>query len=72
MTLTATLAPLRAHAGSRRTAGLDDATLARLAPAHPDLVAAVDAAAAAHDEARADLAELLELDEDALHSVRLA
>src|SRR5687767_15492361 len=34
--LLAPLAPLRAHAGARRTQGLDDATLQRFAPTHPD------------------------------------
>ncbi len=34
------LAPLRAQPGHRLTAGLDDATLERLAASHPQLVAA--------------------------------
>jgi acetylornithine/succinyldiaminopimelate/putrescine aminotransferase len=46
MTLLAPLAPLRAHIGARLTAGLDDATLEKLAASHPDLAAAIDSAAA--------------------------
>ena len=45
-TVTAALAPLRARKGQRRTPGLDDATLERLAAGHPELRAAIDAAAA--------------------------
>jgi acetylornithine/succinyldiaminopimelate/putrescine aminotransferase len=57
------LAPLRAHGGKRRTHGLDDATLARFAN-DPQLVAAIEAAAAEYARVRGDFAELLELDED--------
>ena len=46
MNLIEKLAPLRAHSGHRRTTGLDDATLLRLAKSHPDLEAAIEAAAA--------------------------
>ena len=59
------LAPLRAHKGQRRTTGLDDATLAKFAATHPELAAAVDAAAAEYARIKGDFAELLDLDEDA-------
>ncbi|WP_313217445.1 aminotransferase class III-fold pyridoxal phosphate-dependent enzyme, partial [Stenotrophomonas sp.] len=59
------LAPLRAQPGARLTTGLDDATLERLAAGHPDLVAAIDAAAAEFERVRADLGALLPLDERA-------
>ncbi|HRO27549.1 MAG TPA: lysine 6-aminotransferase, partial [Luteimonas sp.] len=65
MSVTAALAPLRAHAGQRRTSGLDDATIGRLADSHPDLVAAIDAAAAEYARIKGDFADLLDLDEDA-------
>lgn len=65
MTLLSPLAPLRAHAGARRTTGLDDATVARFAATHPELVEAIEAAAAEYDAVRADIADLLDLDEDA-------
>jgi acetylornithine/succinyldiaminopimelate/putrescine aminotransferase len=65
------LAPLRAHAGQRRTPGLDDATVTRLAASHPDLVEAIDAAVAEYAQIRGDFAELLDLDEDAqVHAVQ--
>ncbi|WP_426806422.1 hypothetical protein [Stenotrophomonas sp. SrG] len=41
MSFTDRLAPLRAQPVTRLTAGLDDATLERLAAGHPQLVAAV-------------------------------
>src|SRR5690606_33574740 len=59
------LAPLRAHEGKRRTTGLDDATLAKFAATHPELEAAVDAAAAEYARIKGDFADLLDLDEDA-------
>ena len=65
MSILAPLAPLRAHAGQRLTTGLDDATVARLAASHPDLAAAIDAAAAEYDRVREDAADLLDLDEAA-------
>ncbi|KQZ59955.1 MULTISPECIES: aminotransferase class III-fold pyridoxal phosphate-dependent enzyme [unclassified Lysobacter] len=65
MTLLSPLAPLRAHAGARRTIGLDDATVARFAATHPELVEAIEAAAAEYAAVRADIADLLDLDEDA-------
>ncbi len=61
------LAPLRARKGERRTTGLDDATVLRFAATHPDLGAAI--AAAADEFARvagdASIRDLLDLDEDA-------
>ena len=65
MPVTDALAPLRAHAGRRRTPGLDDATVERLAASHPDLREAIDAAAAEYAQAAFAFAELLDLDEDA-------
>jgi acetylornithine/succinyldiaminopimelate/putrescine aminotransferase len=65
MSLLDTLAPLRAHAGTVRTRGLDDAVLQRFAASHPELVAAVDAAAAAYVQVQAEFPSLLELDEEA-------
>ncbi|HEX2082542.1 MAG TPA: aminotransferase class III-fold pyridoxal phosphate-dependent enzyme [Xanthomonadaceae bacterium] len=67
----AKLAPLRAHAGVRRTTGLDDATIERYALAHPALGAAIDAAVAEYARVKEEFAELLDLDEDAqLHAVQ--
>ena len=60
------LAPLRARKGQRRTPGLDDATVARFAAGHPDLVAAIDAAAAEFARIEADAADLLDLLSDTL------
>jgi 4-aminobutyrate aminotransferase-like enzyme len=65
MALLDTLAPLRAHAGARRTHGLDDATVLRFAAAHPDLVEAIQAAGAEYAAIREEFAELLDLDENA-------
>ncbi len=65
MTLISRLAPLRNRGGARRTAGLDDATLERLAGSHPEIREAVDAALAAFELAKAEFPELLDLDEDA-------
>jgi len=64
-TLLAPLAPLRAHAGKRRTNGLDEATLLRFAPNHPDLAEAIAAAAVEYERIRGEFADLLDLDEDA-------
>ncbi len=58
------LKPLRAHAGTRRTPGLDDATLARFGE-YPELIEAVEAARAEYDQIKADIADLLDQDEDA-------
>ncbi|WP_028928070.1 aminotransferase class III-fold pyridoxal phosphate-dependent enzyme [Pseudoxanthomonas suwonensis] len=63
MSVLAPLAPLRAHAGQRLTQGLDDATVVRLAANHPDLVAAIEAAAAEYARQREAAADLLDLDE---------
>ena len=65
MPLTDALAPLRAHGGQRRTAGLDDATIERMAATHPELRQAIDAAAAEYARLREDAADLLDLDEAA-------
>src|SRR3546814_11273526 len=59
------LAPLRAHKGKRRTTGLDDATLAKFAASHPELAAAVDAAAAEYANIKDAFADLPDLDADA-------
>jgi acetylornithine/succinyldiaminopimelate/putrescine aminotransferase len=65
MALLDTLAPLRAHAGARRTHGLDDATVMRFAASHPDLAEAIQAAGAEYTRIRDDFADLLDLDESA-------
>jgi len=71
MTATAKLAPLRAHAGARRTPGLDDATVERFAASHPALLEAIDAAVAEYARIRGEFADLLDLDEDAqVHAVQ--
>jgi len=62
---TAPLAPLRAHAGTRLTEGLDDATVERLAASHPALGEAIAAAAAEYARQKDEFADLLELDERA-------
>ena len=59
------LAPLRAHKGQRRTPGLDDATVASFAATHPELEAAIAAAAAEYARIKDEFADLLDLDEDA-------
>jgi len=63
MSLLDQLAPLRAHKGSRRTTGLDDATLLRLAASHADLAAALEAAAAEYTRIKGGFGDLLDLDE---------
>ena len=60
MSFLAPLAPLRAHAGTRLTDGLDDATVQRLAATHPALGQAIEAAAAEYAHIKDDFAELLE------------
>jgi acetylornithine/succinyldiaminopimelate/putrescine aminotransferase len=65
MAVTDTLAPLRAHRGTRRTPGLDDATVAKFAASYPELVEVIDAAAAEYARIRGEFADLLDLDEDA-------
>lgn len=59
------LSPLRAHAGRRRTAGLDDETVRALAEKHADLAAAIEAAGDEYARIRGEFADLLDLDEDA-------
>jgi acetylornithine/succinyldiaminopimelate/putrescine aminotransferase len=65
MSLIDTLAPLRNHAGTVRTRGLDDATVLRLAGQFPELAAAVQAAAEQYAAIRGEFADLLDLDEQA-------
>ncbi|RPE81284.1 aminotransferase class III-fold pyridoxal phosphate-dependent enzyme [Vulcaniibacterium tengchongense] len=59
------LAPLRAHRGRRRTQGLDDATIARFAATHAELIEAIEAAEQEYRRLKDDFADLLDLDEDA-------
>lgn len=59
------LSELRRHAGNARTRGLSDDTLLRLAPRHPDLIAAITAARDEFEVVRESFPELLPLDEDA-------
>ena len=65
MTVLAPLAPLRAHAGQRLTTGLDDASIERLSAHHPDLGAAIAAAATEYARVHEAAADLLDLDEAA-------
>ncbi|MDQ3287927.1 MAG: aminotransferase class III-fold pyridoxal phosphate-dependent enzyme [Pseudomonadota bacterium] len=58
------LKPLREHAGTRRTPGLDDATVARFGE-YPELIEAVKAARAEYDQIKGDIVDLLDQDEDA-------
>ncbi|MFT3898248.1 MAG: aminotransferase class III-fold pyridoxal phosphate-dependent enzyme [Thermomonas sp.] len=58
------LAPLRAH-GKARTSGLADDTILDFAGRDPQLVAAIEAAAAEYERVRAEFPALLDLDEDA-------
>ena len=65
--IVAKLAPLRAHAGARRTVGLDDAALAGFA-GNAELADAIDAAVAEYQRIKGgalgqDVADLLDLDE---------
>ncbi|MEO7251629.1 MAG: aminotransferase class III-fold pyridoxal phosphate-dependent enzyme, partial [Arenimonas sp.] len=59
------LTPLRSHAGTVRTHGLDDATVLRLATQFPELEAAAIAAVDQHAALQAEFGALLELDEQA-------
>lgn len=61
----AALSGLRQYASNARTVGLSDDTLVRLAPNHPDLVAAIAAAREQFETVRGEFSELLPLDEDA-------
>lgn len=63
MSMTATLAALRARPGQRRTHGLDDDALAHFGN-DADLAAAIDAAMSEYARIEADFPELLEMDED--------
>lgn len=63
MSILAPLARLRAHRGERLTRGLDDADILRLAGSHPDLPAAIEAAAAEYAALPPADAALLDLDE---------
>ena len=72
MNLLDKLAPLRMHKGTRRTTGLDDATLLKFAATHPDLVEAIDAAATEYGRVRDEFPELLDLDEaEQAHAVQV-
>src|SRR3546814_17103964 len=64
------LAPLRAHKGKRRTTGLDDATLAKLAASHPELAAAVAAAAAEYPTNTDAFHDMVAPPEDAQETAR--
>ncbi|GAB6195696.1 aminotransferase class III-fold pyridoxal phosphate-dependent enzyme [Lysobacter xanthus] len=67
----ALLAPLRARGGERRTVGLDDATVERFAASHPELLEAIEAAASEFASIQGDIADLLDLDEQAqIHAVQ--
>ena len=59
------LAPLRRHAGTVRTSGLDDATVVRLGARFPELADAIRAAADAHAGIKAEFGDLLDIDEQA-------
>lgn len=59
------LAPLRSQPGTRLTTGLDDATLTTLSVRHPQLMAAVEAAAAEFARVQGELGPLLAQDEQA-------
>ena len=61
----ALLAPLRARGGQRRTSGLDDATIERFAASHPELREAIEAAAREFTAIEGEVADLLDLDENA-------
>ena len=71
MAVTDILSPLRAHGGTRRTSGLDEATIARFAAQDPQLTAAMQAAVEEYARVKAEFPELLDLDEDAqIHRVQ--
>ena len=65
MALLDILAPLRALGGKRRTQGLDDATILHFAASHPELVEAIQAAAAEYARIHDEFADLLDMDEGA-------
>ncbi len=69
--VTAKLAALRAHQGTRLTHGLDDATIGKFAATHPALGEAIDAAAAEYARIQQEFADLLDLDEaEQMHRVQ--
>ena len=57
------LKEMRDFGGALRTPGLADAQIESEAARHPELVAAIDAAHAAHVALRKDMADLLRMDE---------
>ncbi len=63
------LSELRQHANNARTTGLSDESLIRLAPKHPDLVAAVTAARDEFETVRKEFPDLLAMDENAQRDV---
>ena len=63
MSVLSPLAPLRAHGGARLTTGLTDGQIQQLAAGHPDLVAAINAAAAEYARIKDSVADLLDRDE---------
>lgn len=65
MSIVQKLAALRSHRGTRRTSGLDDATIERFAARDTQLVAAIEAAASEYAEVREEFPSLLDQDEDA-------
>ncbi|MBW8368864.1 MAG: aminotransferase class III-fold pyridoxal phosphate-dependent enzyme, partial [Arenimonas sp.] len=65
MNLIDILKPLRSHGGTVRTAGLDDASVLRLADRFPELVAAAHAAVEQYTAIRSEFVDLLEMDEQA-------
>jgi len=65
MTILDLLRPLRQHAGSVRTQGLDDATLLTLAERFPELVTAVERAAEYFPALAQEFSDLVDADEQA-------
>ena len=61
--LTTKLKEMRDFGGTLRTPGLADAQIETEAARHPELVAAIEAAHAAHVALRTDMPELLRMDE---------
>ena len=65
MTILDLLRPLRQHAGSVRTQGLDDATLLTLAERFPELVTSVERAAEYFPALAQEFSDLVDADEQA-------
>jgi acetylornithine/succinyldiaminopimelate/putrescine aminotransferase len=63
MSLITKLDEMRYFGGAIRTSGLPDAVIERLAPQYPELVEAIEAAYAQHQQLRTEFPELLKLDE---------